>query len=225
MHKSGVVLVTGASTGIGHDAALALAKKEPKLLVFAGVRSKEAGKAIDALGLENLKPLALDVTSDKSVDSAHKAIAKEMAQRGDLPFVGLVNNAGVSAVRGRFLLARVARVDGGNAMSAERHLHKSLNLPHALLFITIGRSRGVRINQGRAGDLRREFLWVDAGHAEASSAPPCEQGPVRFLSCRLSEPIKATPMGRDPADELLSRQTHPSTDPTALSTSAPSWAR
>lgn len=96
VHKSGVVLVTGASTGIGHDAALALAKKEPKLLVFAGVRSKEAGKAIDALGLENLKPLTLDVTSDKSVDSAYKAIAKE--SRG-LPFVGLVNNAGVSAVR------------------------------------------------------------------------------------------------------------------------------
>jgi NAD(P)-dependent dehydrogenase (short-subunit alcohol dehydrogenase family) len=98
VHKAGVVLVTGASTGIGRDAALALAKREPKLLVYAGVRSKDAGKAIEALNMENLKALTLDVTSDKSVDGAYKAIAKEMQARG-LPFVGLVNNAGIAAVR------------------------------------------------------------------------------------------------------------------------------
>ncbi len=97
MHKSGIVLITGASTGIGRDAAVALAKREPKLVVFAGVRSKDAGKAIEGVKLENLKPLALDVTSEGSVGSAYKAITKEMGKRG-LPFVGLVNNAGIAHV-------------------------------------------------------------------------------------------------------------------------------
>lgn len=99
MHKAGVVLVTGASTGIGKDAAVALAKREPKMVVFAGVRSRDAAKGIENLKIGNLKAVTLDVTSDGSVNGAYKAVTKEMEKRG-LPFVGLVGNAGVSAVRG-----------------------------------------------------------------------------------------------------------------------------
>lgn len=97
MHKAGVVLVTGASSGIGKDAAVALAKREPKMVVFAGVRSNSAAKELEGLKMENLKAVTLDVTSDRSVDGAFKMITKEMDKRG-LPFIGLIGNAGVSAV-------------------------------------------------------------------------------------------------------------------------------
>lgn len=45
-HTTGGVLVTGASTGIGRDAAITLATKEPGLIVYAGVRNceKEEGE-------------------------------------------------------------------------------------------------------------------------------------------------------------------------------------
>lgn len=97
VNKAGVVLVTGASSGIGKDAAVALANREPKMVVFAGVRSNSAAKELEGLKIDNLKAVTLDVTSDGSVNGAYKAISKEMDKRG-LPFIGLVGNAGVSAV-------------------------------------------------------------------------------------------------------------------------------
>ena len=90
---TGGVLITGASSGIGRDAAVALATKEKGFMVFAGVRSSKDGKALSQLGLKNLVPVTLDVTSESSISSAYKAIMKDLGKK-NLPFVGLVNNAG-----------------------------------------------------------------------------------------------------------------------------------
>ena len=51
----GIVLITGASTGIGYHAALHLAKKYQKILVLAGVRKDADIEKLQELGISNLK--------------------------------------------------------------------------------------------------------------------------------------------------------------------------
>ena len=80
-----LVVVTGASTGIGWAAAGAL--RDNGLDVFAGVRKDvDAVRARDA----GLRPLTLDVTDTESIAAA----ADEVAAAG--PLTALVNNAGVA---------------------------------------------------------------------------------------------------------------------------------
>jgi NADPH:quinone reductase-like Zn-dependent oxidoreductase len=44
VHTKGGVLITGASTGIGRDAAVALASKHKGFVVYAGVRNGMKGE-------------------------------------------------------------------------------------------------------------------------------------------------------------------------------------
>ena len=88
---SGIILITGASTGIGRAAAEALARRAPGLTIFAGIRRAVDEASILAASVPNLQPIFLDVSDVASV--AH-AVAKLNAM--DAPIVGLVNNAGVA---------------------------------------------------------------------------------------------------------------------------------
>ncbi len=84
MAQKKVVLITGASSGIGLVSALQLLKR--KHIVYAGARRVDAMKPIAEAGGH---PLALDVTDDKSMaDAVSLVIEKE----GRLDV--LVNNAG-----------------------------------------------------------------------------------------------------------------------------------
>jgi len=89
VHSSGVVVVTGASSGIGEEAARTLVSTTG-YTVFAGVR-----KQADAQRLESKNPglrtVFLDVTSADSIAAAVRFVRNATA----LPLVGLVNNAGV----------------------------------------------------------------------------------------------------------------------------------
>ncbi|MEZ5531120.1 MAG: SDR family NAD(P)-dependent oxidoreductase [Steroidobacteraceae bacterium] len=81
------VLVTGASTGIGHKITERLAANG--YFVYAGARKD---KDLEALGrLANVEPLRLDVTSAADIAAAVDTITK--AGRG---LQGLVNNAGIA---------------------------------------------------------------------------------------------------------------------------------
>jgi NAD(P)-dependent dehydrogenase (short-subunit alcohol dehydrogenase family) len=91
-NQSGAVVVTGASTGIGRATALLLDQKGYR--VFAGVRKDEDAKSLKAEASDQLKPIKIDVTKDRSIAAAKRNVAKAL---GDEGLVGLVNNAGVGA--------------------------------------------------------------------------------------------------------------------------------
>jgi NAD(P)-dependent dehydrogenase (short-subunit alcohol dehydrogenase family) len=78
----GRVIVTGASTGIGHATALHL--RDLGFSVLAGVRRDEDAERLRDHGVT---PMRLDVTVAEQIAAAR-------AELGDQPLAGLVNNAG-----------------------------------------------------------------------------------------------------------------------------------
>ncbi|HTA38530.1 MAG TPA: SDR family oxidoreductase [Candidatus Acidoferrales bacterium] len=88
MSDTRAILVTGASTGIGHATALRLA--EAGFTVFAGVRKESDAREKDALH-ENIRPVLLDVTNAEQI-AATFAVIRESG----LPLYGLLNNAGIA---------------------------------------------------------------------------------------------------------------------------------
>lgn len=92
VHRSGAVLITGASSGIGRHAAEYLAVKG--FTVFAGVRKVRDAEAIKNNGNKNMHPLLIDVSNHDSVVKAVSTLTLELKSL-QMPLVGLVNNAGV----------------------------------------------------------------------------------------------------------------------------------
>lgn len=91
MAKMRSVLITGTSTGIGRACALRLDREG--FQVFAGVRKKRDGEALQKASTGNVIPVIIDVTDEKTVSSAFKFISKTTG--GEL--YGLMNNAGVGS--------------------------------------------------------------------------------------------------------------------------------
>jgi len=82
-------VVTGASTGLGRAIALQLARAG--YAVLAGVRQPAAQSELDALGMPELWPIRLDVTSDADVLALVERVQAERARGYQLQAV--VNNA------------------------------------------------------------------------------------------------------------------------------------
>ena len=79
-----VILVTGASSGIGFDAAVALAKQGHR--VYAAARRVERMEPLKAFGVV---PLRMDVTDDASMEAGVRTVLEAEGR-----FDALVNNAG-----------------------------------------------------------------------------------------------------------------------------------
>ena len=79
-----VILITGASSGIGYDAATALAAEGHK--VYAAARRVEMMEPLKAMGIT---PVKMDVTDEQSMADGVKAV---LEQEGRIDV--LVNNAG-----------------------------------------------------------------------------------------------------------------------------------
>jgi len=86
----GFVVVTGTSTGIGAATAVHLADKG--FHVFAGVRRRADGDAVQALAPERVTPLIIDVTDAATISEAAATVSEVV---GDHGLAGLVNNAGI----------------------------------------------------------------------------------------------------------------------------------
>lgn len=87
----GLVLVTGASTGIGRECALHMDRLGYQ--VFAGVRRQVDGDALAKEASTNLTPILLDVADERSIAKAEGHIREDCSENG---LVGLVNNAGIA---------------------------------------------------------------------------------------------------------------------------------
>lgn len=86
--NSSTVVVTGASTGIGHATCRALSAQG--FTVYAGVRKQSDFDKWS--GVENVRPLMLDVCDAEQVSAAAARVASECGDGID----GLVNNAGIA---------------------------------------------------------------------------------------------------------------------------------
>lgn len=84
----GTVVITGASTGIGHAAALRAAAAG--FTVYAGVRSEADAERLRAAGL---RPLTIDVTDGATIAAAAAEVGEAVGAAG---LAGLVNNAGIA---------------------------------------------------------------------------------------------------------------------------------
>lgn len=84
------VLITGASSGIGHACAMELARSG--FLVFAGVRKIVDAERLQAEGGDSVVPVEIDVTYEVSIADAVEQVRTRLNGRG---LDGLVNNAGV----------------------------------------------------------------------------------------------------------------------------------
>lgn len=84
------MLITGASTGIGLDAALALHKLGYH--VFATVRNDKDRANLESMGLH---AIIMDVVNETSMSNGLAEVAA-WVQQHNKPFVALVNNAGIS---------------------------------------------------------------------------------------------------------------------------------
>ena len=86
MKKS--ILITGASSGIGKEIAITLAKEG--YLVFAGIRKKSDKFALEKIN-KNITGVYLDVTNQTSIDKAFWYIIKKTDK-----LYAIINNAGIA---------------------------------------------------------------------------------------------------------------------------------
>lgn len=100
------ILVTGANKGIGRAIVKAILAEHADTFVYLGARDPGRGReAADALGPERIEVVALDVTSDASVQAA---VGQVRAHLGGERLHGLVNNAGLGHGAGVTLAELVA---------------------------------------------------------------------------------------------------------------------
>ncbi|KAI9224636.1 hypothetical protein BC828DRAFT_372866 [Blastocladiella britannica] len=89
------VVISGASTGIGYDTAVTLAKSG--VLVFAGVRAQKDLDALTGLNVSTLIPVKLDVANQDSIKNAVETVQAKLERTPGARLVGVINNAGVPA--------------------------------------------------------------------------------------------------------------------------------
>ena len=91
VHKEGIVLISGASSGIGKHAAEHLATMG--YTVLAGVRKSHDLDDIKKTKRSNLVPVMLDVTDHESCVGAVEVVKETMGVIG-LPLIAVIHNAG-----------------------------------------------------------------------------------------------------------------------------------
>lgn len=137
-----IVLITGATAGIGRHNALALAQRGHHVLATGRDRAALAALRAEATGLR-LDPVVLDVTDAASVDRALQEVDRLTDGYGvDV----LVNNAGFGQ------LGAVLDVpDAAVAAQFETNVHGLLRVTRAFAPAMIARGRGRIVNVSSVG--------------------------------------------------------------------------
>jgi len=92
VHDSGLIILTGATSGLGKHAAIELAKMG--YTVLAGARNQKKADTLRAeVSNKNLIPIVLEVTNSDHIQNLLKTVNSY-----DMPLVALVNNAAVADV-------------------------------------------------------------------------------------------------------------------------------
>src|SRR5947209_15620505 len=86
-----LIVVTGASTGIGAATVKRLAQKG--FHVLAGVRREVDAEALRDLGIRGIEPVILDITLEADIAAVTERVACDPRHR---PLRALVNNAGIA---------------------------------------------------------------------------------------------------------------------------------
>lgn len=170
MLQGKIAVVTGASRGIGHAVARALAERGADLLVHATATDRLDGicRDIRALGRRAV-PFAGDVAAETC---AQEAIAKAEAALGPVDI--LVNNAGIN-LRGASLemdLAAWQRV-------LDVNLNGTLHFCRAVLPGMIARRGGVIVNVSSSASK--------APHKNAAPAYGASKAAVNYLTMHLAQ--------------------------------------
>lgn len=87
----GYTLITGVSTGIGHDATRAFAAKGYH--VFGTVRKAEDANILAKDLGDKFTPLVVDVQNQEQIDAAYQIVKEKVGEKG---LAGLINNAGLA---------------------------------------------------------------------------------------------------------------------------------
>jgi len=91
MDRNELIVVTGASTGIGAATVKELARRG--FHVLAGVRREADADALRGLGIEGIEPCILDITVESDITAIADRVARDPQRR---PLRALVNNAGIA---------------------------------------------------------------------------------------------------------------------------------
>lgn len=92
--QNGIVIVTGAGSGIGLQTAQDLAKNR-SYVVIAAVLSEEEKRRLTDLGIKNLTPVVADITKHDHVARFVQTVL-ERSQQSMMPIVAVVHNAAIS---------------------------------------------------------------------------------------------------------------------------------
>lgn len=134
------VLITGASSGIGHASAIHLVRNG--FTVFAGVRKERDAERLVQEGGERLVAVTIDVTDEASIRAAAERVGRRLAGRG---LGGLVNNAGIAQPAPiEYVAADVLR------RQFDVNVHGQIAVTQAFLPL-VREARGRIVNMGSVG--------------------------------------------------------------------------
>ena len=203
-------LITGANSGIGYAAMVALAKAQPETAIYVGCRNAErAQAAIEKLkkevpGANLIFPQALDLSSLKSIQSFADRLKTDLKQL-DL----LINNAGVMGVPERRLTE-----DGFEMQFGTNHLgHFALTAHLMPLLLKSASPRVVTVSSlyARDGRIRTEDFSYETGYAPYRAYGDSKLGNLVFAQELQRLAVKA-------GSPLLSIAVHPGYTATNLQT-------
>ncbi|PQE18764.1 short-chain dehydrogenase protein [Rutstroemia sp. NJR-2017a WRK4] len=172
-----IVLITGATRGLGLATAKAIASSFPASLILCGCRTLPS-TPLDA-NLTNLIPVRLDVTDPSSVDAAVEEITQKH-HKLDI----LINNAGVSS-KSPDLTTNLTECVSVNLLGAARVTEAFLPLlekspsPQLLFISTVLGSISAR------SDPAHPFAQIQATGYRASKA-----GLNMLLACYAQDPAR-----------------------------------